>query len=182
MGILTEKYGDVITALKARYPDQKSAILLLMHIAQREYGYMSRQAMEEVAEVLELDSTHVLSLAGFYSLYYEKPAGKYVLEICTDLACALRGADEFAEMACQKLGVDVDEVTADGLFSVKRVMCLAACDKAPMLQCNLKYVENLTEEKFDALIAQLRAEAAGEEQPPSVVERIAAYAAAQPSQ
>jgi NADH-quinone oxidoreductase subunit E len=127
-----------------------------MYLAQEAYGYMSRDAMRDVASVLGLDPTHVLSLAGFYSLYYEEPVGKFVLEICNDLPCALRGADEFVEMACNKLGVGVDEVTADGMFTVKPVMCLAACDKAPMMQVNLKYEENLDEEKFDALITRLR--------------------------
>jgi NADH-quinone oxidoreductase subunit E len=104
-----------------------------------------------------------------------------VLEVCTDLACALRGADEFLDMALQKLGVDVDETTEDGLFTVKPVMCLAACDKAPMLQCNLRYYEDLNEEKFEALIARLREEAAGGgEQQPAVVERIFSYAADDP--
>ena len=104
--------------------------------------------------------TEVLSLAGFYTLFYEEPVGKYVLEICTDLPCALKGAEEFTEMACRKLGIDVDGTTEDGMFTVKKVMCLAACDKAPMLQVNLKYEENLDEEKFDALISRLRQEAA----------------------
>jgi NADH-quinone oxidoreductase subunit E len=75
-----------------------------MHLAQHEYGYMSAEAMREVAGILDLDPTHILSLTGFYSLYYEEPVGKYVLEICNDLACALCGADEFVAMASDKLG------------------------------------------------------------------------------
>lgn len=165
----------MIDGLLARYPQKKSAILALMHLAQEEYGYMSHEAMEDVAEVVDVDPTHVLSLAGFYSLYYEEPVGKYVLEICTDLACALRGADEFAEMACRKLGIEMDGTTDDGLFTIKHVMCLAACDKAPMLQCNLKYVEELDEEKFEALIEHLREEAQDDAQEPSVVHKILAY-------
>ena len=178
MSVLTQKYADVIEGLLARYPDKKSAVLFLMHLAQQEYGYMSREAMEEVAGILDLDPTHVLSLAGFYSLFYEEPVGKYVLEICTDLACALRGADEFTEMACRKLDVQLDETTDDGLFTIKRVMCLGACDKAPMLQCNLKFEENLDEQKFDALIARLRAQSAADTETVSVVQRIAGYAVA----
>lgn len=176
MGLLTEKHADVIEGLLARYPRKKSAILALMHMAQEEYGYMSQEAMEEVAQILDLDPTHVLSLAGFYSLYYEKPVGKYVLEICTDLACALRGADEFAEMACRKLDIEVDGTTEDGLFTVKKVMCLAACDRAPMLQCNLRYEENLDEEKFEALIERLRAQEASEDEEDSAVQTIMSYA------
>ena len=173
--MLKDKYAREIEVLLSRYPDKRSAVLSLMHLAQEEYGYMSKAAMEDVAGVLELDPTHVLSLAGFYSLYYEQPVGKYVLEICTDLACALRGAEQFAALACEKLGVDFDEITADGLFTVMPVMCLGACDRAPMLQCNLKFEENLDEAKFDALIARLRAAAASGEELPSVVERIISY-------
>ena len=163
--MLEESYTREIEAILAKYPDKRSAVLPVMYLAQEVYGYMSKEAMRDVASVLDLDPTHVLALAGFYSLYYEEPVGKYVLEICNDLPCALRGADEFVAMACQKLAVDVDGTSDDGLFTVKTVMCLAACDKAPMLQVNLKYEENLDEEKFDALIARLREGAAGGETP-----------------
>lgn len=157
--MLAETYPDEIKSILAKYPDQRSAVLPLMYLAQEAYGYMSQEAMRDVAGVLNMDPTEVLSLAGFYTLFHEEPVGKYVLEICTDLPCALRGAEEFTEMACKKLGVQLDETTADGLFTLKTVMCLAACDKAPMLQANLKFEENLDEEKFDALIARLREEA-----------------------
>jgi NADH-quinone oxidoreductase subunit E len=161
--LLKESYAQEIEAILAKYPDKRSAVLPVMYLAQEAYGYMNKEAMRDVASVLDLDPTHVLALAGFYTLYYEEPVGKYVLEICNDLPCALRGADEFVDMACQKLAVDVDETTDDGMFTVKTVMCLAACDKAPMLQVNLKYEENLDEEKFDALITRLREEAAAGE-------------------
>lgn len=174
--MIAETYAEEVKGILARYPNKKSAILPLMHLAQQEYGYMSQEAMVEVAEILGLDPTHVLSLAGFYSLYYEEPVGKYVLEICNDLACALRGADEFVEMACRKLDIPVEGTTNDGLFTLKTVMCLGACDRAPMLQCNLKFEENLDEEKFEQLLARLREEAAAAEHKPSVVERISAYA------
>ncbi len=170
--MIAEKYAKEIEGILARFPTKKSAVLPLMHLAQHEYGYMSTEAMREVAGILGLDPTHVLSLTGFYSLYYEEPMGKYVLEICNDLACALRGADEFVEMACRKLNVPVDSTTEDGLFTIKTVMCLGACDRAPMLQCNLRFEENLDEEKFDQLLARLR----GEADEPSVVEKITSYA------
>lgn len=174
--MLREKYANEIDALLARFPQKKSAVLHLMHLAQNEYGYMSDDAMREVADILDLDPTHVLSLAGFYSLFYEEPTGKYVLEICNDLACALRGADDFVEMASRKLDIPVEGTTNDGMFTLKTVMCLGACDRAPMLQCNLKFYENLDEAKFESLIAELRAKAAGGDPEPSVVERIISYA------
>ncbi len=171
---IREKYAREIESLLTRYPQgrEKSAILPLMHIAQKEYGYMSPEAQQEVAEILGLDPTHVLGIAGFYSLYYEEPVGHFVLEICNDLACALRGADEFIAMACAKLGVRKDEITEDGQFIIKNVMCLGACDRAPMLQCNLKFHENLDEEKFNALISDLRAQAAAGANAHEVVDRI----------
>ncbi len=174
--MLRDKYANEIDALLARFPDKKSAVLHLMHLAQNEYGYMSDEAMREVADILDLDPTHILSLAGFYSLFYEEPTGKYVLEICNDLACALRGADDFVEMASRKLDIPIEGTTNDGLFTLKTVMCLGACDRAPMLQCNLKFYENLDEAKFTALLAELGAKAAAGTREPSVVERIIGYA------
>ncbi|MCA9979391.1 MAG: NAD(P)H-dependent oxidoreductase subunit E [Anaerolineales bacterium] len=172
--MLKEKYATEIEALLTRYPagKERSAVLPLLHIAQDEYGHTSKEAIDEVADILGLDPTEVLGIAGFYTLYYEEPVGKYVLEVCNDLPCALRGADQFIEMACRKLGVGLDETTPDGLFTIKNVMCLAACDRAPMLQCNLKYVEDLTEAKFDKLIADLRAEAETGATESSVVQKI----------
>lgn len=175
MTTFSEKYAAEIEGIMARFPRKKSAVLPLMHLVQHHYGYMSDEAMREVAAILDLDPTHILSLAGFYTLYYEAPVGKYVLEICNDLACALRGADEFVEMACDKLGIGVDETTADGLFTLKTVMCLAACDRAPMLQCNLKFEEHLDEEKFEALLARLRDQAGNGAAEPTVVEKVTAY-------
>lgn len=175
IALISETYAEEIEGILARYPDKKSAILPLMHLAQQEYGYMSDEAKREVASILDLDPTHVLSLAGFYSLFHEQSTGKYVLEICNDLACALRGADEFVDMACRKLEIPVDGTTEDGLFTIKTVMCLGACDRAPMLQYNLKFAENLDAEKFDHLIAQLRLQAESGDTEPSVVQRIAAY-------
>ena len=173
--MLRDKYAKEIDALLARFPEKKSAILHLMHLAQNEYGYMSDEAMREVADILDLDATHVLSLAGFYSLFYEEPTGKYVLEVCNDLACALRGADEFVEMASRKLDIPVEGTTNDGMFTLKTVMCLGACDRAPMLQCNLKFYENLDEAKFGTLLTDLRARAADGDAEPTVVERIISY-------
>ncbi len=174
--MIAEKYAEEIQGILARFPSKKSAALPLMHLAQKEYGYMSEEAMKEVAGLLDLDPTHILSLAGFYSLFHEEPTGKYVLEICNDLACALLGADDFVEMACRKLDIPVNGTTNDGLFTIKTVMCLGACDRAPMLQYNLRFAEHLDEEKFDKLIAYLREEAASGGEKQSVAEKIAAYA------
>lgn len=180
MSRLQQEYGTEIARILAQYPAErrKSAVLPLMHLAQEVYGYMSREAMQDVADLLGLDPTHVLSLAGFYTLFHEEPHGRYVLEVCDDLACALRGADDFLKMVCDKLGVENHGTSADGLFTVHNVMCIGACDRAPVLQCNLKFHENLDETRFDALIAQLRAESAAGAQPLPVVERAVALRSA----
>lgn len=163
--MLAEKYADRIQKIFAKYPDRRSAIMDLLYLAQEEYGWLTEQALEEVAALCDVDPTQAHSIAGFYTMYSEKPKGKYWLQVCTDLPCALRGADDFYAALCEFLGVEDGGTTEDGLFTVEQVMCLAACDKAPMLQCNFHYHENLDMEKMKALIEQWRAEAAQPEQP-----------------
>lgn len=163
MSILDQKYQERIQKHFAKYPDKRSAVMPLLYIAQEEYGYVSEQGIQEVAQLCEMDPTQVRSIAGFYTMYSEKPKGKYWLQVCTDLPCALRGADEFHKQLKEYLEVEEGGTTADGLFTVEHVMCLAACDKAPMLQCNFHYVENLDMEKIKAQIEQWRAEAANQQ-------------------
>lgn len=163
MSILDQKYQERIQKHFAKYPDKRSAVMPLLYIAQEEYGYVSEQGIQEVAQLCEMDPTQVRSIAGFYTMYSERPKGKYWLQVCTDLPCALRGADEFHKQLKEYLEVEEGGTTADGLFTVEHVMCLAACDKAPMLQCNFHYVENLDMEKIKAQIEQWRAEAANQQ-------------------
>ncbi len=152
MNTLAEKYVDDIQAVLEKYPaDRKqSAVMPLLYLAQREYGYVTKQAMQEIAEILDMSATEVASIVGFYSLYYDEEGGKYRVQVCTDLPCALRGAEEFLEKFCENLGIQVGETTPDGLVTVENVMCLAGCDKAPMFQVQtgegLTYYENQTEE------------------------------------
>lgn len=176
MSKLREAYSAEITRILAQYPAgrQKSAVLPLMHLAQEVYGYMSQEAKEAVAEIIDVNPTHVMSIAGFYTLYHEQPTGKYVIEICNDLACALRGGDQFLEKACQHLGVENHGTTEDGMFTVHNVMCIGACDRAPVLQANLKFHENMNDEKFADLVTQLRDQARTNNMPISVVDRVIA--------
>lgn len=176
MSKLREHYSAEIENILAQYPAdrKKSAVLPLMHLAQEVYGHISNEAKQDVAEIIGVHPTHVLSIAGFYTLYHEQPKGKFVLEICNDLACALRGGDEFLQMACDSLGINNHETTPDGLFTIHNVMCIAACDKAPVLQANLKYYESMDETKFDAMIEQLRQQAMRNGYEPSIVDQIIA--------
>jgi NADH-quinone oxidoreductase subunit E len=157
--LIAEKHTEEIKKIMAKYPDRRSAVMPILYIAQEEYGWLPEEALAEVAEICDLDKTQVKSIAGFYTMYSEKPKGKYWLQVCTDLPCALRGADEFHEELKEYLGVEEGGTTEDGLFTVEHVMCLAACDKAPMLQCNFHYMENLDMEQMKAFIEEKRAEA-----------------------
>ena len=160
--MLADKHSSKIKALLEKYPtDQKrSAVMPLLYLAQREYGHITPAALVEIAELLDLDPTEVGSLVGFYTLYHDEAAGVYRIQICTDLPCALRGAEQFAKDLCENLGIRVGETTKDGLVTVEEVMCLAGCDKAPMFQVQdaegIHYHENQTPETAMELIEDLK--------------------------
>ncbi|MBX3066152.1 MAG: NAD(P)H-dependent oxidoreductase subunit E [Anaerolineae bacterium] len=159
--MLSEKYQERINKIFAKYPDKRSAVMPLLYVAQEEYGYITPESIDEVATLCELDPTQVSSVAGFYTMYRETPKGKYWLQVCTDFPCALRGAEEYHHQLLDHLGIKEGETTADGMFTVEHVMCLAACDRAPMLQCNFHFHENLDMEKTKKLLDQWRSEANG---------------------
>jgi NADH-quinone oxidoreductase subunit E len=161
--VLAEKHQERIQKIFARYPDKRSAVMPLLYVAQEEYGWLTPGAIGEVADLCELDPTQVTQIAGFYTMFRESPKGRYWLQVCTDLPCALVGADEFYQQLLDYLGIKDGETTSDGLFTVEHVMCLAACDRAPMLQCNFHFVERLDMEKMKALIAEWRAAAQAEQ-------------------
>jgi NADH:ubiquinone oxidoreductase subunit E len=129
-------------------------------LAQRKDGCITKETMGDIAEVLEISETEVASLVGFYTLYHDKQEGKYRMQVCTDMPCALRGADQFLEALCDNLGIQVGETTEDGLVTIEAVMCLAGCDKAPMFQLQgpegIDYHENMTVDKTLELIEALR--------------------------
>jgi len=160
--LLAEKYADEIAKILDKYPSEqkRSAVMPLLFLAQREYGHVSQDALEEIATLLELDPTEVGSLVGFYTLYYDKPEGKFRIQICTDLPCALRGSEVYAQKLCEALGIQPGETTSDGLITVETVMCLAACDRAPMFQLQepegIHYYENMTVEATLELIEDIR--------------------------
>ncbi len=158
MSIYDRKYKQRIEQHLAKYPDKRSAVMPLLFIAQEEYGWVSPQGIQEVADLCEMDPTQVKSIAGFYTMYSEREKGRYWLQVCTDLPCALNGAEVFHRELKEYLGVEEGGTSADGLFTVEHVMCLAACDKAPMLQCNFHYMESLDMHKLKAWIEERRAE------------------------
>ena len=157
---LADTYSDEVKAIFAKYPVKRSAVMPLLYLAQRESGYITKQSMAEIAVMLDLDVTEVASIVGFYTLYHDEKAGKYRMQVCNDLPCALRGADKFLEALCQNLGIKVGETTPDGLVTLETVMCLAACDKAPMFQLQegdrVTYHENMNVDRSMELIEALK--------------------------
>ena len=134
-----------------------SAVLPALYLAQRDKNWLDDDDIQAVAEALDISVTHVHSIIGFYTLFRKQPTGKYLIQVCTDLPCALRGAEDFYRRLCERMGLDPEGgTTEDGLFTVEPVVCLAACDKAPCLQINLEYYENLTDEQIDEVISQFR--------------------------
>ena len=164
--MLAEKFATEIQTILAKYPpeERRAAVMPLLYLVQRDQLYVDRHSMSEIADILGISTTELASVVGFYNLYYDQPGGKYRIQVCTDLPCALRGAEQFMEQLCQRLGIKPGDTTSDGLFTVEPVMCLASCDKAPMFQVQsgggLAYYEDQTVENALALIEQLRTEAA----------------------
>ena len=154
---LIKKFDDIVS----RYPagKQKSALLPILHLVQAEFGWVSAPAMDKVADYLKIQDIEVYEVATFYSMYFMRPQGKYVLEVCRTGPCCLVGAEKIMDYIEQKLGVKEGDVTPDGLFSWRGVECLAACGYAPVLQIGPEYTfyENLTNESVDKLIADLKA-------------------------
>jgi NADH-quinone oxidoreductase subunit E len=183
-GTLSEKYPAEVQSILAKYPaDQKrSAVMPLLYLAQRQNGYVTKQALQEIAAILEISPTEVAGIVGFYSLYYDEPAGKYRIQVCTDLPCALRGADQFFEKLCENLGIKVSPkypsaTTSDGLVTIEAVTCLAGCDKAPMFQVqkgdDLEYHEHQTVESALALVETWRRDSGRGEGNHDVIDRSA---------
>lgn len=162
--MLKENYPQEVEAILAKYPpdQRRSAVMPLLYLAQRDKMYITKQDMQEIGEIIGISATDVASIVGFYSLYYDEPEGKYRIQVCTDLPCALRGAEQFLEKLCENLGIRVGETTPDGMVTVEQVMCLAGCDKAPMFQVQsgegLAYFENQTLESAMEVMNRLRAE------------------------
>jgi NADH-quinone oxidoreductase subunit E len=160
--MLLQKYPKEVKQILSKYPPEqkRSAVMPLLFLAQREAGYLTKAAMQDVAKIVDITETDVAAIVGFYTLYHDEKAGRYRMQVCTDLPCALRGADKFMEDLCSNLGIKVGETTADGLITLEAVMCLAACDKAPMFQTQgpdgIKYHENMTVDRTMELVNTLK--------------------------
>ena len=142
--------------LVTHYPTRQAALLPTLWIAQREFGWVSEQAQAYVADLLGLPYAHVRAVVTFYPMFHQKPVGTYLLDVCTNLSCRLRGADQIVDCIRRRLKIEIDETTEDGKFTLGVAECLASCGTAPMLQLNQdRFYENLTEESTLKLIDEL---------------------------
>jgi NADH-quinone oxidoreductase subunit E len=161
----TEEIQKILAAYPPEY--KRSAVMPLLYLAQRAAGYIQKQTIGEIAEILEITPTEVASVVGFYTLYHDKPGGRYRLQVCTDLPCALRGADQFLLDLCSNLGIKVGETSEDNLITIEEVTCLAGCHRAPLFQLqgdgDISYHENQTIDAALDLIAELKKKAAERE-------------------
>ncbi len=161
MSALSAHLIDEIKALPARYPQPRSAVMPALDLAQEELGYLTPEAMTEVATALQLDAGYVEGVATFYTLFHLEPIGKHRFYMCTNLSCTLRGAEEMVEHLRGAIGVkEAGELSTDGLFSYEEVECMGACEYAPMCRVDHRYHYDLTAEKIDGLVAERRNPAA----------------------
>ena len=154
---LTPEGERRVDEIVARYPERQAAMLPVLWVVQGEKGWISGDGMEWVAGKLECTPATVQSVVRFYTMFDDRPVGKYKLQVCRTLSCELMGARRIIDHIREQLGVEPGQTTEDGLFTLQEVECLASCGTGPMLQCNLKFYENLTPERVDALLEVLRA-------------------------
>jgi NADH-quinone oxidoreductase subunit E len=155
-----EENQKQVQKILAKYPAErkKSAVMPLLDLAQRQNAnWISKDVIACVSEILEMPEIKVYEVASFYTMYNLKPVGKYLLQFCRTTPCMLRGIDQIIKDCKEKLGIEMDETTVDGLFTLKEVECLGACVNAPIVQINDDFAEDLTSENFFKILDELKA-------------------------
>ncbi|MCX7969683.1 MAG: NADH-quinone oxidoreductase subunit NuoE [Armatimonadetes bacterium] len=166
MAVFTEEMLKEAESIIAQYPQRKAAIMPLLWLVQEKFGYIPKEAVPEIAELTGTTPVHVEAVIKFYEMFHDHPVGKCQLMLCTNVSCLLHGADKTLQKLKEVLGVDVGETTPDGLFTLEEVECLAACDKAPVLLVNsTELYENVTPDKVEQIIAELRQRYGGDNNP-----------------
>jgi NADH-quinone oxidoreductase subunit E len=148
-----------IDRILARYPTKQAALLPVLWVAQETWGWISKEAAEEVARILELPPSHVDGVLTFYTMYNLRPVGQNLLQVCTSISCHLAGAERLIAHCRRRLGIGLEETTKDGKFSLVEVECIAGCDRAPSIMVNDTYHEPMDEKALDTLLDGLSAEA-----------------------
>ena len=156
MSRLNDENLRVARQILSLYPKKKSALIPLLHLSQEQNGMVTNEAMEHIAELVEVTPAEVLGTCSFYEMFKRHPVGEYQINICHGISCHLLGAEDVLEHAEKSLGVKEGEITKDGKFSFEGVECIAACTEAPCLQVNYRYVNKVNPVEFDQLITDLR--------------------------
>ena len=149
----------VLQDILARYPTKESALLPVLHLAQKEFGYFTMDQMDAVANLLDLPKVRVYRVVSFYTMCQRRQVGQYLVQVCTNISCSLLGAERLLGHLQSKLGIKAGETTADGLFTLCEVECLGACGSAPVMMINDEYYENLTPDKAYAILDRLKRDA-----------------------
>ena len=157
--ILTEETTKQMREKASQYPQRKSAILPALTIAYHQVGHLNDDIYKEISRVIRVPHVEVAEAATFYTLFPKQPVGKYLIQVCHNISCALLGADSLVTYLEEKLGIKKGETTPDNLFTLITVECLGSCATAPMMQINQDYYENLTREKVDRILEELKAKA-----------------------
>lgn len=155
MARLTAENVQRARQLIALYPQSRSALIPMLHVAQEQDGWLTPDGMAHVAELLDIDPAEVYGTASFYDMLFTHPVGKYLVSVCTNLACLLNGGEELLEHAETSLGVAAGGTTADGQFTLEEVECLAFCGAAPCLTVNWRFFGNIADDDFDRLVDDL---------------------------
>ncbi len=148
-----------IEKILTRYPTKQAALLPVLWVAQETWGWISKETAEEVARIIQVPPAHVDGVLTFYTMFNLRPVGKNLLQFCTSISCHLAGAEGLMERCKKRLGVDLEETTPDGKFTVVEVECIAGCDRAPSMMVNDTYHEPMDEGRLDALLDKLSADA-----------------------
>ena len=155
--MLSDNAKTHVQKLMATYPDQRSAVMPALHLAQREIGWLPDEAIQEIADLVGMSKTEVNGIATFYTMYAREKQGKHTIMFCTDLPCALRGAEQMLEHLEHTLGCKAGQTSADGAITLKEAECLGGCDHAPvMLVDGMEHLQDLTIEKLDEIVERLR--------------------------
>jgi NADH-quinone oxidoreductase subunit E len=157
MARLSEENVRLAKEIIGRYPRARSATIPLLHLAQQQDGHVTNDAMAHIGELVGATSAEVYGTASFYEMFKFEPVGKYLINICGTMSCALMGAENLMHHAEERLGVRLGGTTDDGMFTLERAECQAACTEAPCLQVNYRYRFRVTDSDFDALIDDLKA-------------------------
>lgn len=155
----SEKFESRFTDMLTHYPTKRSVLVPTLLFAQDEVGFLSDEVISEIAGRLDLTELDVRNVISYYSMLTTKPRGKFTVQICTNIACLLRGSDELMEHCEKTLGVGHKGTTPDGLFTLEEVECIGACSWAPAVQVNYDFHENLTTEKMDRVLEEYRSRA-----------------------